>query len=273
MKYTNEDLTYLKEFYSFEQKDVILSHLSGHSWKSISDYARRAGLSRPRTIRRPKLDVLLDHTLENCYWWGLIYADGYLPENGKLVVQLWDTDLDYLQRLADKLNINLSAVPKSMIRLEVMDKSSSGKLRSTLGMKTKKTYNPPENFDFLRTPEQRLAFFIGFSDGDGCVTFDHNLSFKSLRIVVHENWFEIFRKLCILLEEDFGLHFTVTKNGRRNTSVYLGSKESHRTIIKFIEANQLPVLERKWYNKSKGYNINEHHNDRKADAQDHQENR
>lgn len=264
MKYTNEDLIYLSKFYSYEQKDVIMSQLPGHSWMSITDKARRHGYARPRTIRKPRLHVLLDDSILNAYWWGLIYSDGYLPERGKLVVQLWDKDREYLENFASYVKAPIYEVPKGMIRLEIQDKGSSKLLRSKLKMKDRKTYNPPDDFSFLSTPEMRLSFFIGFTDGDGCLTFDKNRTFKHLRIVVHESWLDFLTNLCLQLELDFGLKFTITQNGRGNSSVYMGSKYQHVQLYDFILENKLPALYRKWNNQGKGFNTNEHFNDRKA---------
>lgn len=262
MKYTNEDLQYLRSNYSFEQKEAILSHLQGHSWISIMSKASKLGLSRPRTIRKPKLHGLIDTTLENCYWWGFIYSDGYLSATGKLVVQLSNLDRDHLDKLATKLSAPVYEAKGNMCRIDVMDKVSTECLRNKLGIKAKKTYSPPDNFEFLSTPDERLAFLLGFIDGDGSLRFDHNGSFKSLKVVVHENWFDFFENFCHTVGQDFDLRFTVTKNGRGNTSVYMGTKKSHRDLVNFINQYQIPAMDRKWNNRGKGFNINDHHNDR-----------
>lgn len=264
MKYLPKEIAYLRNMYSTEQRHIIMENLEGHTWVSIKHKAKNLGLSRPRTIRRTRLHVLLEESVENAYWWGLIYSDGHLSPNDSLVIQLSDIDRDHLELIANKLETVVRRVKGNMSRVDVMDKASVRLLREILKMNHRKTYNPPSDLNFLTRPDTLLAFFVGFSDGDGSLHFDENGTFKSLKISVHGSWLDVLEIISRRLDEEWGINTTVTTNGRGNACLYMGTKASHQRIISFIETHQLPALRRKWYNKGKGFNTNEHHNDYRA---------
>lgn len=123
-----------------------------------------------------------------------------------------------------------------MSRFSVMDKVNGETLKNRLQITEKKTYNPPSDFSFLKTPEMRLAFFIGFVDGDGSIHHDHNGTFKSIRIVIHENWYNFWISFTDqLVKDNPELSFNVNNiNARKNTSVYIGTKRTKETLKDFI---------------------------------------
>lgn len=222
---------------------------------SIMCTASKLGLSRPN-IRGAKLKKLLKPTTYNAYWWGFIMADGYLSKKGALVVRLSTRDKEHLAKISELLSCNITYThrPTSMCSIEVMDRINGIKLKKHLGITERKTYNPPTGHDFLCTKEARLAFFVGFSDGDGCITFNSAGVFKSLRIVVHANWYQWFKNFCSVLEDDYpNLKFTVSNTNKRgNTYIYIGKKRTLEFFQNFIKENELPVMERKWYTQVEG---------------------
>ena len=105
-------------------------------------------------------------------------ADGHLAINNALVIQLVKQDESFLQKLADKLKTKIHYIssinsytnqPTNYVRISIQDKERLQKYRQTLKMKeTAKTYFPPDLSIFAKE-EYFLSFFIGFTDGDGCI--------------------------------------------------------------------------------------------------------
>lgn len=250
MKYTDIDIENLKKYYHELDRPSLLKILNGHSWVSIKNKANKLGLARPN-IRQAKLKILLEHNILNSYWWGLIISDGYLSNRGELVVQLGIKDKIYLSQLAKYIGVT-PYYPTGFIRISAMDRINGLKLKNKLGIIVKKTYNPPNNFDFLKNKDMMLAFLIGFIDGDGCIQY-RNETFSSIRIVIHHNWISFFKTFQqILLNYYPFLRLNISLNGRNNTCIYLGKKSNYQFLCNFIKIHQLPILDRKWkiYEKS-----------------------
>lgn len=240
---------YLKQYYPYLDKKTILSEL-GKSWASVKWHAKKLGISRPN-IREAKLKKLLPHSIETSYWWGFIMSDGYISDKGELVFALSTKDECQLYNLISFLGHESNVQRQEdvyMSRLSIMDRVNGLKLKEILQITNKKTYNPPNDFSFLKTPEQRLAFYIGFVDGDGSIHHDKNETFKCCRIVIHENWYSWWVVFCNQLALDYPkLKFTVnTNNKRKNTLIYIGKKETKEFLKKFIQENKIQILERKW---------------------------
>jgi hypothetical protein len=247
--YNEKENAYLKEFYSCMDRKTIISDLN-RSWDSIKWNAKKLGLNRPN-IRDAKLKKLLDNSIENAYWWGFIMSDGYLSDKGELIICLSTHDKSHLIKLAEHIEypVNIQDDLKFyMSRFSVMDRINGLKLKNALQIGTKKTYNPPSDSSFLKTPEERLAFFIGFVDGDGSLTYDKKGIFKSIRIVIHGNWYDWWVDFCNQLKPNYpDLAFNVNNtNARGNTSIYIGKKQTREFLINFIKEHKLTTLERKW---------------------------
>lgn len=240
---------YLKTFYPYMDKKTMMAEM-GRSWASIKWNAKKLGLCRPN-IRDAKLKKLVENSIENAYWWGFIMSDGYLNNKGELVICLSSRDKSHLELLSTYLgyDINIQDDEKFfMSRFSVMDRINGLKLKDRLQIGNKKTYNPPQNASFLTTPEERLAFFIGFVDGDGSITYNTKGIFKSIRIIIHGNWYEWWVTFCNELTSSYNdLDFTVNNTNKRgNTTIYIGKKQTREFLLKFIEDHKLNVLKRKW---------------------------
>lgn len=243
------EIEYLKTYYPYLDRSTIISEMN-KTWISVKWHAKQLGLSRPN-IREAKLKKLLDDNIISAYWWGFIMSDGYISKKGELVFALSTKDDIQLHNLISFLGHSVNIQHQDdvyMSRLSIMDRVNGLKLKDKLLITEKKTYNPPTDFSFLKTPEQRLSFFIGFVDGDGSIHHDKNGTFKSIRIVIHANWYEFWMDFCGKLTEDYpNLAFTVNNtNNRGNTSIYIGKKDTKEFIKEFVELHNIKILERKW---------------------------
>jgi len=200
-------------------------------------------MARPNIRNHHLSQLLLDNPL-NSYWWGLILSDGHITERGILKVKLQRSDKDYLDGFAEYLGCT-TRWEQGMIVIETMDKVNARALQGKLGLKKRKTYNPPDDTLFLSSGETLMAFLIGFIDGDGSITY-RNGRFQSIRIETHGSWLPFFQELSERLLVELGLTSTVTLTTRGSCSTYLGKQSTYLTLKQFIEEFQLPTLERKW---------------------------
>ena len=245
--WTAQDIATLSEGYSHLPKEELCSILQNRAWTAIKTKARDLNLSRPN-IRTHQLSVLLPDTVENAYWWGFIMADGFIGKDGALIVQLHEKDKSHLMKLAEKLGCDISCSSKNhAIRLARTDKINGVLLRDKLGITETKTTTPPVNLDFLQFPDANLAFLLGFIDGDGSITYKNGV-FRSVRVMVHGSWVDRLVELTenISLTDDwFSARVSITSRGF--ALLYFGTKAKQEHILTFIETNNLPVMERKWY--------------------------
>lgn len=242
-KYTNAEIEFLKEHYPKTYKSLILEKLPNHSWSSIKEKCKKIGLSRPK-IRTFKLLKLLDLNPINLYWWGFIMADGHITNKGDLKVFLGIADKAHLSKLGRYLDVPIYDYG-SMSHLSVCDKINCLNLKHKLDIDHQKTYNPPKHFNYLNDELAMLCFLIGFIDGDGSIQY-RKQSFQSIRITVHENWFDFFQLFSTTLQNKSRIKLTITKNGRNNTCALICGCENYKYLLSVIEQNNLPALERKW---------------------------
>ncbi len=246
--YSSEDDAVLRAHYPTAPRAWLIERL-GRSWDSIQARTNEhLGLVRPN-IRTSQLLTLLSESPLNCYWWGLIVADGHITDKGNLKVKLHSSDSAYLAKLAAHIGCGTRREGK-MIVIEAMDRVNGLALKNLLGLKKRKTYNPPDNTGFLHSRESILAFLIGIIDGDGSVTYRNwayrSSVFQSIRIESHGSWLAFFNELSARLLTEGGIPSTVRLNTRGFTQVYLGTAATFATLQRFSAANKLPVLERKW---------------------------
>lgn len=243
-KFSDAELSYLRSAWHSSRKEEITNTLQGHSWESIKREASKLGVSRAK-FRSSNLSALLDDTLENAYWWGFLYADGYLSDRGSLVIQLSNLDLAHLKNIAARLGVSINECPGNMSRLDTMDKIGAERLRQKLRMNKRKTYNPPDNILFLRSGDMRTAFFVGFMDGDGSITYRKG-KFQFLRAEMHGSWLGILQDMAENLLTDLGIRAKVSLNNRGYAQLSMYGIAQYMKLVEEISRNKLPALTRKW---------------------------
>lgn len=250
IKWTEEkNQLLLKEYPKGNNKRLI--PIFGASYFAIAAQAAKLGIkSKPQN--HYKLKRMLEDTLENYYWMGFIMADGYITEDGELTVQTCRKDKGHLIKLAKKLDSNVIdreykttyGLCKTSC-LTCKDIKHGVELKQKMNIVGQKTYNPP-SLDFIKTDEQFLAFFAGFTDGDGCIGYAKNGRPYVLRIGCHRNWIKTFECIAQRLKK-LG-YKAVTSIEKRGYSILRMSTSGHILGLrnKFVEMN-LPIMERKWF--------------------------
>lgn len=202
--------------------------------------------------------------LLNCYWAGFLAADGGVTsysETGS-TIRLEINDIDHLHTF--KRDVGFTGNVQSSFRKGVMDRTKrviinsnfwGQDLGSNFGVIPNKTARmlPP----ILCNDLLKIAFLIGYIDGDGCICITHrnsvNKSEVSVSIVSCSP--ELLRFLQELLLKYFG-SFKL-KRKKQNMNNCPGSNKAKLVvfagmqalmIIDFLKDFPVPKLSRKWHN-------------------------
>ena len=250
----NEKLDFLKSSYKHETKEVIMSNLPGHTWVSICHKARSLGLQRNldfrcKQLRKNNLSILVDGSLESCYWVGFLLADGYMT-NGWLDVHLSAKEIEHLIKFKSYIQSTnaISHRKDGSINLRVYNQSAISSIRDAFDFKLRKTYHPPsKSFYSSLSREQILSVFLGFLDGDG--TIGYRGPTLQARIRCHYSWKPWITFISNRLSYDYNLKgFKLSEiSTPYDNQVFFGihDREFLKMVLSFAESKGLPYLTRK----------------------------
>lgn len=193
---------------------------------------------------------LLNSTNEAFYWLGFIYADGTLDyKTGRLRVRVSLKDEKFIANLSAFLDTKLIYETNNSVGIDIASKKVFPNLITKFKFKQNKTYNPPENLNFLETDDQFLAFLIGFIDGDGCIQKQYKRDDVRITIKCHKNWQPIFLELEHRLYKILKISRT-TFLTKINNAGYVSLCISNHKICNYLKAfiidKNLPAMKRKW---------------------------
>ncbi len=229
--------------YQLNKKD-ILNLLPNRSPSAINIQASKLSLKKERNeYRNSKLDVLLEESHLSYYWVGFILADGSIVKN-RLKVHLANKDSQHVMILSKFLNTKCK---KDLMGyyISAQDKLIIPQLSKKFDIKKQKTYNPPTIFP--TQIDKLLSLFIGYIDGDGCISKQFNRKDIIIRIKIHSSWLQwltdIAKVLQQLVKEKLSLPYI---NSLGYCEWNICNKGLHQILKCHIIKNNLTVLIRKW---------------------------
>ena len=204
---------------------------------------------------------LLNNSLCSYYWLGFLLADGHFSTSC-LSIELSTKDKAHLATF-----LNFLSLPSSYLKIrtrcifsgsfdqvsvKLNDVLTVPKIRTLLGLvETNKTKHPPTNISSF-TLDQQLALFVGFIDGDGCISKRANYSSAILSIEVDPTWLSILQHFELLLKQfgNFTAKTRLYSSSTRTTICRFQLRKSTilRSLKQFATKNSLPILTRKWDN-------------------------
>lgn len=253
--WTKEKIDLLKSEYPNGDKKQLCKTL-GVTYEALKTAATKRGIKSKQDKRLYKLKPLTEDKLNIWYWLGFIMADGYISERGQLKITLHIDDIEHLKTFSLIIGSKVRTLKvktsygTSDVCITVCDDIKYGnKIKNKLNITTKKTYNAPK-LNFFKTKEQALAFFIGFSDGDGMIGWNYDVPYM-LRINCHYNWFNNFEVFKSYLKK-FKINTPVVRVDKRGNSVFSISTSSDiLKIRKWAIDNNIPLMKRKWFTENK----------------------
>lgn len=210
-----------------------------------------------------KLNQLVFEEVHNksSYWAGFIAADGNIkqPKYGQkvLTITLAEKDREHLEKFKEFVQSNkpIYKYKNGAYSFEISSDKICEDLLNNFNIDVRKTFT-------LRFPnlklKPRLAFIIGYIDGDGCLYIDKKTNMLSLSIVGTEN---ILREIEINFNRILKITTKRTlysKNGNKIYDIRWNNKQA-RLIVENLKLiiGSTSYLERKWikaFNNVETYN-------------------
>ncbi len=198
----------------------------------------------------------------NSYWAGFIAADGCISDTGhsiNLKVSLKSTDIEILEKLAKDIEysgpIPVYSATYSPAQQEKYGYTSTSFYSAKLVIYAfgKAARDLKDNFNItprksltLKFPghlpdECKRAFIVGYSDGDGCISFRKDRSGRPNGLV----WYIVGTQQFLQEIQTFMGFGTIYKRG--NCSAYRASARQHMLELpELLQIDKVPHLPRKW---------------------------
>jgi hypothetical protein len=239
-RYTKEEVKYLKENYTSENKNVIIKKLKNRSWRSIQKKAFLLNLKRNIRTNKfsGKLSKLLDPTPESFYWLGFFIADAHISNKNNIQLNISLKDEEHLENLRNFLNYDIkkyySNKTKS-VRIILSDKETILKIKKLYKWKSNKTENPVKIKHLCETDLDFLL--LGIIDGDGHINKESQITIKS-----HKS----YNNFLSFLLSKYDIKSKINKEGL--SIIHINKIEICKKLKKLAIYNNIPVLQRKWKN-------------------------
>lgn len=251
IKWTDEKKEILiKNYPNGDKKE--LCEIIGCSYKSLKSMARILGVKSLKIKNLYKLEKLTIENSYNYYWWGYILADGHINERNQLSITIKESDGEHLEKLSKYLNIRLNT---RLIKTEYkeglystitcQDVKYGVILKNKLGITRNKTYECI-NYNWINTEEIFISTFIGFYDGDGCLSRTKIGSPLAMKIECHENWESFFNFCKLKLKEYYEIDSKVYLTSRKTIVILISKRKNLDILYNISKKYKLPLLYRKW---------------------------
>lgn len=245
--WNDTELDLLKDLWVNEHSmDNLLKAFPNRTYSSLMSMARLLGIKTHGSVdrsRKGNLYYLNDINSDNSYWWGFIMADGCFTKRNELSIKISKKDNNHLALLANKLITDIH-IYDDMVHLTIGDSYLIPKWKDKFNMLNAKTYNPP-NLEMFYTEDLFIKFFIGFTDGDGCIWISNkqqNTPSTHFRIEIHTAWTDTLIKWKSLLKEFYDIESTI-KIVTRPVSEYRKKETEYVQLIINYKQDRLKLYE------------------------------
>lgn len=177
--------------------------------------------------------------LTNSYWAGFIAADGCVSDRSKtkiLQLRLNKIDINHLRCFKKylKSDCHIGVYSDNSCSLHISSDELTKDLLKNFNITPRKslTLKFPQNL----TEKQKLAFIVGYIDGDGSIYKTRDQ--LSCKILGTKNVLTNIKKVL-------KIHNKVRKTGKIYTLTFYGNKNA-KQILSSLKKLSLPRLDRKW---------------------------
>lgn len=261
-KWNDEELTTLRSLYTTTSVDDVCTSLPNRSRSAIKLMASKLGLTQPKSVRWERPDCLmrlLEDTPTSWYWLGMLLADGWISDCGRLRLLQSMKDADRVYELAAYLGLSNDRVkqytsltnvgPSTGVVLSLRHTDIVPAIKKKLMITGSKTTNPPDFQSYRIDAAGWRSLAVGFADGDGHVAWNHPtwkrgaVSFK-----LHASWASNLQLLTNVLYRQIGTDMGPTCRINTNGHAHVSWTNGHVVDLlrHHIQANSLPASPRKW---------------------------
>ena len=270
-----ESYKYWTQEEDLKLKDLVESNL--YDFKDIGRQLNRSASScqshsrflgfKSGYVRRKYFhteDFFKTPNLLNCYWAGMLAADGSITHNSKLgsTLRLEIADIDHLYQF--KKDVGFTGRIEDCFKNGSISNTKTVRINSCFWAKDlKDNFGIIPNKSYRLTPPNlnndllRFAFLLGYIDGDGCICLckrkvDTELSL-SLSIVSCSPSILLFLKDMV---DRYFINYRLRKKkqvmgkcpGSNNASIIQFSGMQALMILDYFQGFPVPKLARKWQN-------------------------
>lgn len=249
MKWTQQEIADLRSHYgNIPISQIIEKCMPSRSRNMLKAKAKQLGLHADRALMTSKSKRLYTvnsnyftgNTLDVFYWAGFLAADGCITKDGRLQLGIATKDIDHLLKFMNTLSYDGKITQShngnySVVRISDDKLIDTLKARFNLTERKSLTLEPP----VVYTRRHALAFIAGYIDGDGCIHINK------------ENRTELsclgtFRMLSWIR---YKLYPGSTSHIYKRNKIYCFKVTGFfaDNIIENIKTLELPLLQRKWY--------------------------
>lgn len=191
--------------------------------------------------QKNKAEILYEKTPESAYWIGFLSADGSFNLKGRIKLGLGIKDKNHLLKLVKFINYTGSIRENNnSIEISFMNKKIK-QLMIDYDIKPNKTYNPPIDIPY-KDPILRLAYCVGFIDGDGSIKNYSKRESFFLTIKNHGSW----EKMLNIIGKEMSDVYTVKINKLGYSILTICNTTKLKNIKEKILLINIPFMERKW---------------------------
>ncbi len=251
IKWTDEKKEYLIKNYPYGNTKKMCEEL-GCTYRALKSMARLLKVKSLKDKNHYKLEKLVNENNFNYYWWGYILADGHISDKNQLSVVIKESDSEHLKILSDYLNVNLKTryIETTYSRgyysnITCQDAKFGSVLKEKIGIKKNKTYEC-FNYDWIDNCEKFLSVFLGFYDGDGCLSRTEIGSPITLKIECHYNWYRFLEFCAKKLKECFDIESKVYITTKGSSAIRIYKRNNIEKLYNLGVGFGLPLMKRKW---------------------------
>lgn len=173
--WTPEEDDIIRKYYPKLGTSGVHKYLPHRNQNGIKSRAAKIGV-KYLTYNQNFFDEIDSH--EKAYWFGFLYADGYVTSGNRWGLELSILDINHMQNLLNAIDANM----KIKIRERNSVKSCLFQIKNThmvntlidKGVIRNKTENLKFPSELILSKEYYSDFIRGFFDGDGSVCFYYN---------------------------------------------------------------------------------------------------
>lgn len=205
-----------------------------------------------KNVNEKYFDVL---TEENCYWLGLLYADGsmYINSKGIYTLELNLIDKDHIEKFKKCLNSD-HTISKKIVksngsigyRICITNKYMNNRLIE-LGIIPNKTYEKIIIPDEIRNNKLLfISYLRGFLDGDGDIALRNNSCIQHVGFSSYDK--ESLLEINILINKYLNLNFSLYEHSNRCPCLRIHGQKNIKQFLDelYSNVNSDYYLERKY---------------------------
>ena len=188
--------------------------------------------------------------LENSYWAGFFAADGNVGSYNRVALQLSVKDIEHLRKFYNSLEAdNKFTVYKRKNGIEMCSFSVNSEqivndLKNNFNITPRKTFTL--EFPEQLSDENKLAFIVGYIDGDGCISKRVGYNLCAISIIGNYKFLSSLKNTLYGLCSEEQKNTSEVRKKDGIFSIVFSKKATVKLLKNKADEMNIPKLSRKW---------------------------